>query len=159
MVHLEREVLLAKLVQLVCLEDLVLRVPQVLLGRREHLVRKGLQVLLVVMVSRVLLVYPALLGLRVPLERMVTRERLESRVRKEAKLTKVNRVLQVQLVSKALLVLQVLLELMESLVPEVSRECLGRREMKVPEDSQDPQVPLVFRDSLDPRVRRERMEM
>lgn len=34
---------------------------------------------------------------------------------------------------------------MESLVPEVSRVCLDRREMKVPEVSLDPLVPLVCR--------------
>lgn len=96
-----KEVLLVQLVQLVCLVDLVLRVPQVLLERREHLVRKGLKVLLVVMVSRVLLVCPDLLDLKVHPERTVTRERLESLVRKEAKPTRENRVLLVQLVSKA----------------------------------------------------------
>lgn len=36
-------------------------------------------------------------------------------------------------------------ELMESLVPEVSRVCLDRREMKVPEVSLDPLVPSVCR--------------
>lgn len=49
-----REVLLAQEVQLAHLVDLALRVPQVPLGRREHLVRRGLKVQLVVMVSRVL---------------------------------------------------------------------------------------------------------
>lgn len=95
-----REVLLGQLVQLACLVDLVLRVPQVLLERREHPVRKGLKVLLVAMVSRVLLVCPDLLDLKVHLERMVTRERLESPVRKEAKPTRENRVPLAQLVSK-----------------------------------------------------------
>lgn len=36
-------------------------------------------------------------------------------------------------------------ELMESLVPEVSRVCLDRRETKVPEASQDPLVPSACR--------------
>lgn len=36
-------------------------------------------------------------------------------------------------------------ELMENLGPEVSRGCLDRREMKVPEVSLDPLVPLVCR--------------
>lgn len=100
MVLLVREVLLGQLVRLACLVDLVLRVPQVLLERREHPVRKGLKVLLVAMVSRVLLVCRDLLDLKVHLERMVTRERLESPVRKEAKPTRENRVLLAQLVSK-----------------------------------------------------------
>lgn len=95
-----KEVLLVRLVQLACLADLALRVPLDLQERREHLVRKGLKVLLVVMVSRVLLVCPDLLDLRVHLEKMVTRERLESPVRKEAKLTRENRVLLAHLVSK-----------------------------------------------------------
>lgn len=95
-----KEVLLVQPVRLACLVDLALRVPLVLLERREHLVRKDLKVLLVVMASRVLLVCPDLLDLRVHLERMVTRERLESPVRREAKPTRENRVLLAQLVSK-----------------------------------------------------------
>jgi len=54
---------------------------------------------------------------------------------------------------------QVLLELMESLGPEVSRVCLDRREMKVPEVSLDPPVPSVCRGFLDLLVRRERTVM
>lgn len=154
-----REVLLAQLVQSVCQVDLVHRVPLVLLERKEHLVRKGLRVQLVVMEYRVPWVCLGLLDLKVHLERMVTRERLESPVRKEVKPTRENRVLLVHLVSKALLVPQVQLEQMESPVPEVSRGCLDRREMKVPEDSLDPRVPLVCRDFLDPLVRKERQEM
>lgn len=100
MVLLVKEVLLVQLDQLACLVDLALRVPQVLLERREPLARKGLKVLLVVMVSRVLLVCPGLLDLRVHLERMATRERSESPVRKEAKPTRENRVLLAHLVSK-----------------------------------------------------------
>lgn len=49
-----REVLPAQVVQLAYLVDLALRAPQVLLEKREHPVRKGLKVQLVVMVSRVL---------------------------------------------------------------------------------------------------------
>lgn len=39
----------------------------------------------------------------------------------------------------------ILRELMESQDPEGSRVCLDKREMKVPEDSLDPLVPLVCR--------------
>lgn len=39
----------------------------------------------------------------------------------------------------------ILRELMESLVPEVSRVCLDRREMKAPEVSLDPLVPSACR--------------
>jgi len=95
-----REVLLVQLVPLAYLVDLALRVPQGPLERREHLVRKGLKVQLVVMVSRVLSVCPGLLDPRVHLERMVTRERLESLARREAKPTRESRVLLDQLVSK-----------------------------------------------------------
>lgn len=48
-----KEVLPVQLVQLAFLADPVLKVPQVLPERREHLARKGLKVQLVVMVSRV----------------------------------------------------------------------------------------------------------
>lgn len=48
-----KEVLLVQLVQLAFLVDPVLKVPQVLPERREHLVRKGPKVQLVAMVSRV----------------------------------------------------------------------------------------------------------
>lgn len=95
-----REVLLVLLVQLACLVDLALRVPQALLERREHLVRKGLRVLLVVMVSRALLACLGPQDLKVHPERTATRERSESPVRKEAKPTRENRVLLAQLVSK-----------------------------------------------------------
>lgn len=95
-----REVLLVQLVQLACPVDLALRVLQVLLERKEPLVRKGLKVQPVVMVSRVLSACPDPLDPRDHLVRMVTRERLESLVRKEAKLTKESRVLLAQLVSK-----------------------------------------------------------
>lgn len=54
---------------------------------------------------------------------------------------------------------QVLLEVMESLVPEVSRVCLDRREMKVPEVSLGLLVPLVCRGFLGLLVRRERTVM
>lgn len=48
---------------------------------------------------------------------------------------------------------------MESLVPEVSRVCLDRREMKVPEASPDPRVLLVCRGFLDLQVKRGRTVM
>lgn len=95
-----REVLLVQLVQLACPVDLALRVLQVLLERKEPLVRKDLKVQPVVMVSRVLSAFLDPLDPRDHLVRMVTRERLESLVRKEAKLTKESRVLLAQLVSK-----------------------------------------------------------
>lgn len=157
MVLLVKEVLLAQLVPSACQVDLALRVPPGPPERREHLVRKDLKVLLVVMVFRVLSVCPGRPDLRVHLERTVTRERLESPVRKEAKPTRENRVLLVPLVSKVPSGPRVPLDLMESLVPEVSRVCLGRREMKAPEVSPDPRVPSVCRGFLDLLVRRERM--
>jgi len=52
---------------------------------------------------------------------------------------------------------RVLLELMESLVPEVSRVCLDRREMKVPEVSLDLLDPSVCKGFLDLLARRARM--
>lgn len=95
-----REVLLVQLVQLACLVDLALRVLQVLLERKEPLVRKGHKVQPAVMVSRVLSACLDPLDPRDHLVRMVTRERLESLVRKEAKLTKESRVLLAQLAFK-----------------------------------------------------------
>lgn len=152
-----REAVLARLVLLVCPVDLALKVPRVLLEKKVHLERKDLRVQLVVMESRVRSVCPAPRGLRVHLERMVTRERSESPDRREAKPTKENRVLLVRPVSKVPSVPQVLPELMESQVPEVSRVCSGRRETKAPEVSPVLLVPSGCRVFLDPLVRRERM--
>ncbi|KAG7216742.1 hypothetical protein INR49_021125 [Caranx melampygus] len=169
MVLLVREDLLAQLVQSVCPVDLALRVPQVQLERRGHLVRKDLKVQPVVMASRVLSVCLGLLDLRVHLERMVTRSgEVGEPGQKGSKADKGEQGppgpagLQGPIgapgpaVSTAHLFC---LELMESLVPEVSRVCSDRREMKVPEVSLDLLVPSVCRGFLDPLVKRERTVM
>lgn len=158
LVPLVSVVLLAQPDPLVSLDDQDLRDPLDPLERRVDRVKKDPKALPVEMVSRDLLVCLAQLDLSDPQERMETRERLESQVRREVKETKESMVHLVLLVPKARLERLVLLELMESPVPEVSRVCLARREMKDPEGSMDPLAQWDCRDYLVQPARKEKPE-
>lgn len=159
LVHLESAVQLAQLGPLVCLDVLVLRDLQDLLERKADRERKDLKVQLDAMAFKDLWACQDLEDLPDHPERMETKERLENLDRKEAKEIRENMVHQDQLALKDLSEHPVLLELMESLVPEVSRVSLGRRETKGQEDFPDPLVLLDFRACQDHLVRKVKLEM
>lgn len=121
----------------VSLDVLVLRDPQALLERKADRERKDLKAQPEEMAFRDRWVCQDLEVLLDPLERTETRESLESRARREAKATKENMVHQVLPALKDPSEHPVRLVQMVSPVPEVSRVCLARREMKDQEDSPD----------------------
>lgn len=117
--------------------DPALRDLQGLLERKGFLVKKVHKAQLAEMASKVLwgsLDQPALWVL---LEKMEIRERSENQGRREARATKASRVLLGLPVLKAPLDSQALQEQMVNLALVDSRACLGRKEMKVLEVSQD----------------------
>lgn len=116
------------------------RDPRVLLERKVDRERKDLKAQLEETVFRDLWVCQDLEDLLDHLGRTETRESLESRARKEARVTKESTVHLVPPALKGLLEHPVLLAQMESPVPEVSRACSARREMKGQGDSRDLQV-------------------
>lgn len=120
--------------------------------------RKAPWVLLVVMESKVRLVFPVLPVLRVRLERMVTREKSADLDRRGAKETRVNLVHQAQVVFRVWSELRALLEAMVRLDQEDSRVCLARKETKDPEDSPVCQDPSDCRVCPALPVRKERTE-
>lgn len=142
----------------VFLDVLALRVPQALLERKVDRERKDLKAQLEETVFRDLWVCPDLEDLLDHLERTETRENLASRARKEAKVTKESMVHLVQPALKDPSEHPVLLVQMESPVPEVSRVCSARREMKDQEDSPDLQVQLGCRAYRVPLVRKVKLE-
>lgn len=162
--HLALLVLLVNVVPLaqpgppVSLDVLVLKDPQGLLERKADQERKDLKAQLEEMVFRDLWVCQDLEDLLDHLERMETRERSESLARKEARVTKENMAHLVPPDHKDLLVHLVQLVQMVSLVPEVSRVCLARREMKGQEDSPDLQAQSGFRACLVLLVRKVKLE-
>lgn len=143
--------------QSACLAEPDLRVLLGLLERRELRERKVLKDRPVGMGSRAQWVCQVPRDPKAHLERMVIRERLENLVRREAKPTRENRVLLAQLVYRDLLEHLDLLGATESPVRGASRACSDRREMKVPEVSLEPLVPLVCRVFLVPQGRRGKM--
>lgn len=142
----------------VCPDALALRDLQDLLERKADRERKDLKAQLEETVFRDLWVCQALEDLLDHPERTETRERLESQARKEARVTKENMVHLVPPALKDLLEHPVLLVQMVSLVPEVSRVCLARRETKDREDSPDPQAQSGCRACLDHPVRKVKLE-
>lgn len=162
--HLALLVLLVSVVQLaqpdlqVYLDVLAPRDLQAPLERKADRERKDLKAQLEETVFRDLWVCQDLEDLLDHLERMETRESLESQARKEAKVTKENMVHLVLPDLKDLLEHPVLLEQMVSLVPEVSRVYLVRREMKDQEDSPDLQAQLGCRACPVHLVKKEKLE-
>lgn len=151
-------VLLAQPAPRVCLDVLVLRDPQALPERKADRERKDLKAQLEETAFRDLWVCQDPEVLLDPLERTETRERSESRARREAKVTKESMVHLVPPALKDLSEHPVQLVQMVSPVPEVSRVCLARREMKDQEDSPDLQAQLGCRACLVHPVRKVKLE-
>lgn len=129
----------------VSLDVLALRDLRAQPERKVDRVRKDLKAQQEEMVFRAPLVCLDLEDLLDLPERMETRGRLENPARKEAKATKESMVHLVLPALKVLLELLVQPAQMESLVPEVSRVCLVRRETKDREDSPDLRAQSVCR--------------
>ncbi|KAF1377753.1 hypothetical protein PFLUV_G00204020 [Perca fluviatilis] len=158
LVHLVSVVLLAQPDLRVFLDALAPRDPQGLQERKVDRERKDLKAQPEEMVFRDLWVCQDLEDLLDHLERTETRESLESQARKEARGTKESMAHLVPPALKDLLEHPVLLVQMVSLVPEGSRVCLARREMKDPEDSPDLQGQLGCRACLVHLVRKVKLE-
>lgn len=154
LVLLVSEVLPAKLDLQVFLDVLAHRDLQALLERRVDREKKDLKAQLEEMAFRDQWVCQDLEDLLDHLERTETRERSESQAKKEARVTKENMVHLVLLALRGLLERLVLLVQMVSPVPEVSRVCLARREMKEQEDSLVLQAQLGCRACLVHLVRK-----
>lgn len=138
--------------------DLGLRDLRGLLERKDFLARKVHKAQLAEMASKVpwgSLDQPAQWVL---LEKMEIRERSESQGRREARATKASRVLLGLPVLKARLDSQALREQMVNLALVDSRACLGRKEMKVQEVSQDPPGQWDCRVCQDLQEKRARQE-
>lgn len=162
--HLALLVLLASVVLLaqpdlqVSLDVLAPRDLQALPERKVDRERKDLKAQLEETVFRDLWVCQDLEDLLDHLGRTETRESLESRARKEARVTKESMVHLVPPAPKGPLEHPVLLVQMASPVPEVSRVCSARREMKGQEDSPDLQVQSGCRACLVHLVRKVKLE-
>lgn len=131
---------------------------QALTERKVDRERKDLKAQLEETVFRDLWVCQDLADLLGHQERTETRENSESRARKEARVTKESMVHLVPLALKDPSEHPVPLVLMVSLVPEVSRVCLARREMKAQEGSPDLLVQLGCRACLVHLVRKVKLE-